>query len=234
MTAHILVAEDELHLAEGIRENLLLEGYTVHVAADGLAALDYWHKHQVDLVVLDVMLPFRDGYAVCRTMREDMHRGHVPILFLTAKNTPENRVEGLQAGGDDYLGKPFHLKELLLRISGMLRRAEWMQTPQQEQIVWLNDFQIDFKKYQITDPNGYVEFLPQKEMTILKLLLQRSNQVVSRDDILDQVWGYDVYPSSRTVDNFIVRLRKRFELDPSHPQYFHTVRGVGYRFTPKD
>jgi two-component system alkaline phosphatase synthesis response regulator PhoP len=231
MTPHILVVEDEAHLALGIRENLALEGYTVAVARDGEQALTAFAQHPADLVVLDVMLPKRDGYTVCRTWRAQGER--VPILFLTAKNAPDDRVCGLEAGGDDYLGKPFHLKELLLRVAGMLRRHAASTTQGNVGALFtLADHQVDFGTYQITSPEGHAEDVPQKEMAILKLLVDRTNQVVSRDAILDQVWGYDVYPSSRTVDNFIVRLRRRFEPDPAEPRYFHTVRGVGYRFTP--
>lgn len=229
---HILVVEDEAHLADGIRENLQLEGYAVTVARDGAQALTLVADTPVDLIVLDVMLPKQDGYAVCRAIRE---AGDImPILFLTAKNAFEDRVVGLEAGGDDYLGKPFHLKELLLRVSGMLRRhARAAQARVTGELYVLAAHHVDFGAYQITSPEGHVEDVPQKEMAILKLLVDRLNQTVSRDTILDKVWGLDVYPSSRTVDNFIVRLRKRFEPDPNVPRYFHTVRGVGYRFTPR-
>lgn len=232
MTTHILVVEDEAHLAEGIRDNLQLEGHAVSVARDGAQALTLFAQGGIDLIVLDVMLPKQDGYSVCRAVRQtgDM----VPILFLTAKNAPEERVEGLEAGGDDYLGKPFHLKELLLRVAGMLRRhARASQSRLTGELYLLAQHSVDFGAYQIISPEGHTEDVPQKEMAILKLLVDRMNQTVSRDTILDEVWGLDVYPSSRTVDNFIVRLRKRFEPDPNVPRYFHTVRGVGYRFTPR-
>jgi two-component system alkaline phosphatase synthesis response regulator PhoP len=232
MPTHILVVEDEAHLADGIRDNLQLEGHEVSVARDGEQALDLFAQGGVDLIVLDVMLPKQDGYSVCRAIRQSGNM--VPILFLTAKNAPDDRVAGLEAGGDDYLGKPFHLKELLLRVAGMLRRhARAKQGRVSGELFTLAGHQVDFGAYQITSPEGHIEDVAQKEMAILKLLVDRMNQTISRDTILDQVWGLDVYPSSRTVDNFIVRLRKRFEPDPNLPRYFHTVRGVGYRFTPR-
>lgn len=232
MSAHILVVEDEVHLAEGIRENLEAEGYSVDIARDGLTGLDRWRAGGVDLIVLDVMLPRMDGLVVCETIRRE--GGQLPILFLTAKNTESDRVGGLDVGGDDYLGKPFSLRELLSRVKAMLRRQQWYGAlpPGISSKVMVAGHTVDFARYEIMAPSGERELLPQKEIMILKMLVERPDQVVSREDILDCVWGYDVFPSTRTVDNFIVRLRKRFEADPSVPHYIHTVRGVGYRYTP--
>lgn len=231
MTAHILLVEDEKHLADGIRENLLAEGYTVEVAGDGDTAFALWRGGDFQLIILDVMLPRRDGFQVCADIRAA--GGKLPILFLTAKTSAEDRVRGLELGGDDYLGKPFHLRELLMRVQAMLRRQVWYTTtPRQGTTFVLAGHRVDFATYEVTDPGGHVDILPQKEMMILKVLCEHPNEVVSRDVILDKVWGYDVYPSSRTVDNFIVRLRKRFEPDAQNPIYIHTVRGVGYRLTP--
>jgi two-component system alkaline phosphatase synthesis response regulator PhoP len=232
MNARILVVEDEAHLADGIRENLLAEGYEVVLARDGMAGLEAWRQHEVDLIVLDVMLPLRDGFAVCKDIRDA--GGRLPILFLTAKNSPEDRIRGLEVGGDDYLGKPFHLRELLMRVQAMLRRQVWYgKAPTAGPSFSLAGTTVDFRTYEVRDADGRVEVLPQKEVMILKLLVERAGEVVSRDEILNQVWGYDVYPSSRTVDNFIVRLRRRFEPDAAEPRYFHTIRGVGYKFTPE-
>lgn len=225
----ILIVEDERHLAEGIRDNLLAEGYDVAVVGDGEEALQRWRRGGIDLVILDVMLPKRDGYAVCAAIRSA--GGTVPVLFLTAKNSSDERVEGLLAGGDDYLGKPFNLRELLLRVQAMLRRQTWYTAAAPEELL-LAGHLVNFRDYEVTDPEGHREMLAQKEMMILKMLVEHPNEVISRDAILDHVWGYDVFPSSRTVDNFIVRLRRRFEPNSDEPRYFHTVRGVGYRFTP--
>lgn len=232
MSARVLVVEDELRLAEGIAENLEAEGYDVEMVHDGESALTRFRDGGIDLIVLDVMLPKRDGFSVCETIRRE--GGKVPILFLTAKNSTDDRIRGLEAGGDDYLGKPFNLRELLLRVHGMLRRQDWYVAPPSEgDTVIIGDYTVDFATYEVSDGLGRVEPLAQKEVMILKLLVERGGQVVSRDEILDHVWGYDVFPSTRTVDNFIVRLRKRLEPDPAEPKFIHTIRGVGYRFTPE-
>jgi two-component system alkaline phosphatase synthesis response regulator PhoP len=227
MTHRILLVEDEQHLRDGIRENLQAEGYEVLEAKDGEAALVLFAAHPVDLVILDVMLPLRDGYAVCEQIRKQ--GSWVPVLFLTAKNQPEDRVLGLQLGGDDYLGKPFHLKELLLRVAAVLRRQPSVDALKNADVIHLAGWSIDLGTYQATGPQGQRERLLQKEALILKLLYDHAGRVVSRDTILDHVWGYDVFPSTRTVDNFIVQLRKKFEPNPTHPRHLHTVRGVGYR-----
>jgi len=232
MSSRILVVEDERHLAEGICENLEAEGYDVSIVGDGESALAAWQAGGIDLIVLDVMLPLRDGFSVCEEIRSE--GGKVPILFLTAKTAADDRIRGLEAGGDDYLGKPFDLRELLLRVGGMLRRQSWYGAGLgQAGQIEIGGQTVDFSTYEVTDGFGRRDGLAQKEIMILKLLVERAGEVVSRDEILSQVWGYDVYPSTRTVDNFIVRLRKRFEQDPAIPRYFHTIRGVGYRFTPE-
>ncbi len=231
MSQTVLVVEDEQHLAEGIRANLEAEGYSVLIAKDGEVALDRWKNDDVDLIILDVMLPRLDGFSVCDEIRR--LGGKEPILFLTARNTEDDRVRGLEVGGDDYLGKPFNLHELLLRVKAMLRRQVWYGAlPSLPGVIRIGDRDVDFRSYEVVDADGFRETLTQKEAMILKLFVERPHEVVSREDILDRVWGYDVYPSSRTIDNFVVRLRKRFERDPGDPQYFLTVRGVGYRFLP--
>ncbi len=232
MSALILVVEDERHLAEGIAENIEAEGFEVEIVGDGESALTRWREGGIDLIVLDVMLPRRDGFSVCEEIRAA--GGTVPILFLTAKSSTDDRIRGLEAGGDDYLGKPFDLRELLARVGGMVRRQEWYgKSPEVGMSLELGEWTVDFQTYEAVDTFGRRESLAQKEVMILKLLLERAGEVVSRDEILTHVWGYDVFPSTRTVDNFIVRLRKRFESDPAEPALFHTIRGVGYRYTPR-
>ncbi|MCZ0952880.1 MAG: response regulator transcription factor, partial [Rhodospirillaceae bacterium] len=154
---------------------------------------------------------------------------HTPVLFLTVKGAPEDRIRGLEAGGDDYLAKPFHLKELLLRVAAILRRSHWYMRA--GQTLGFNGNTIDFLTYHATAWDGSEHTLTHKEAMILKFLAEQAGAIVPREDILDRVWGYEVYPSTRTIDNFIVRLRKRFERNPEMPEHFHTVRGVGYRFT---
>ena len=231
-TAHVLIVEDEPMMAQIIAENLELEGMSTSIARDGLQALEMWRSTTPDLVVLDVMLPKLSGFEVCRAMREAGN--HTPVLFLSAKGQAEDRVQGLEVGGDDYVVKPFHLPEFMLRVSNMLRRAKWVNTALETGFTFsFGGHTVDFRAWTATLQNGRVESLNEREIMIFKLLAERQNAVVSRDDILDVVWGQDVFPSSRTIDNFIVRLRRFFEPDPSNPIYLHTVWGVGYRFTPQ-
>lgn len=230
MRLSVLIIEDETLLADILVDNLQAEGYAVMVAPDGRAGLETWRRTQPDLVVLDVMLPFVDGYEVCRTMRREGDT--TPVLFLSAKGQPNDRVEGLAAGGDDYLPKPFHLPEFLLRVRNMLRRHSWGQTIPTDAGFSFGGHRVNFRTWTAELASGE-EPLGERELGIFKLLARRAGEVVSRDDILDEVWGDDAFPSSRTVDNFVVRLRKLFEPDPSNPIYFHTVWGVGYKFTPE-
>jgi len=230
----VLVVEDDPHLASGIIENLRAEGYDVASVGDGRAALALLRERPCALVVLDVMLPQMDGYTVCRTLRE---RGdNTPVLFLTARGDPQDRIAGLEAGGDDYLAKPFHLQEFLLRVRAILRRREWYQRAAASPggaILRFGDNEVDFRAFRARAWNGAAQELTEKEAMILKVLAERPGEIVSREDLLERVWGYDVFPSTRTVDNFILKLRKRFEIDPTAPRHFLTVWGVGYRFLPE-
>ncbi|MCP4568464.1 MAG: response regulator transcription factor [FCB group bacterium] len=231
MKKRILVVEDEEHIAEGLAINLEAEGYEVVVAGDGHAALDYWRNGGFQLIILDIMLPGIDGLEVCRTIRSE--EGQIPILFLTARGRDDDRVAGLQAGGDDYLTKPFNLKELLLRVAGIFRRQVWYTTDKLDSDRYqFADYWVDFKSFQALGNAGEID-LTQKGCMIMKFLAEHAGEVVTRDMILDAVWGYNAFPSNRTVDNFIVRLRKVFEPDPSKPRYIHTIHGAGYRFTPR-
>ncbi len=226
----VLLAEDEVNLARGIRENLEADGYTVEVATDGQAALNRIRQEEFSLVILDVMLPRMDGYTVCETARREGR--DTPILFLTAKAGGQDRIRGLEAGGDDYLPKPFQLRELLLRVAAIIRRrTRYDAMTALEPVVRFGDNEFDFRSFRGRSWDGATQMLTQKEAMILKLLAAREGQVVWRDEILEKVWGDDVLPSSRTIDNFVLRLRKRFEPDPEQPAYFHTIRGIGYRFT---
>ena len=231
MTSRILLVEDEPNLARGISENLEAEGYVVDVAADGLRALTMVRAGEFSLVVLDVMLPGADGFTVCKKMRAEGH--DTPVLFLSARAGGQDRIQGLEAGGDDYLAKPFHLRELLLRVAAILRRrARYDEMTARAPILRFGGNEFDFRTFRGRSADGVEQVLTQKEAMILKVLAERAGEVMWRDDILEKVWGDEVLPSSRTIDNFIVRLRKRFEADPEAPRFIHTVRGVGYRFTP--
>jgi DNA-binding response OmpR family regulator len=230
-TPTILVVEDEKNLAEGIAENLEAEGWRAEIAGDGKSGLEKILAGRYHLVILDVMLPEMDGFTVCERVREkDLE---TPILFLTAKGGIDDRIRGLEAGGDDYLPKPFHLKELLLRVKAVLRRWEWYAEEPAAEPIRFGSNEFDLRTFQGRAWDGAVHTLTHKEAMILKALAERPHEVISREDLLEKVWGYDVYPSTRTIDNFILRLRKRFEPDPEKPRYFHTVRGVGYRFVPE-
>jgi two-component system, OmpR family, alkaline phosphatase synthesis response regulator PhoP len=228
----ILIVEDEPGMAQILAENLELEGMDISIAPNGKDALEQWRSLEPDLVVLDVMLPQLNGFEVCTQMRESGSR--TPVLFLSAKGQAEDRVQGLKSGGDDYVVKPFHLPEFMLRVSNMLRRATWVNKELETGFVFsFGGHSVDFRAWTTKLQNGRTESLNEREIMIFKLLTERKNAVVSRDEILDVVWGNDVFPSSRTIDNFVVRLRRFFEPDPSSPIYLHTVWGVGYRFTPE-
>lgn len=230
MKPRLIVVEDEEHLAEVISDNLELEGYEVEVCTDGELALRRIRESSPDLVLLDVMLPSMDGFAICQELRET--GDEVPVLFLTARSDDDDRVRGLAVGGDDYLGKPFDLRELILRVAAILRRSRWIASPPQpSDELRLGDVTVDFKSFEVRSESRHLQ-LSTKEILILRCLAERAGEVVARDEILDRVWGYDAFPTTRTIDNFIVRLRRALEPDPQHPRYIHTVRGSGYRLTP--
>jgi two-component system alkaline phosphatase synthesis response regulator PhoP len=226
----ILLVEDDVALATGIAENFRHEGYEIQVLHDGRAAVDHLHGVRYDLLVLDVMLPGCDGFEICRQVRQLGLT--TPVLFLTARGDPEDRVRGLEAGGDDYLTKPFHLREFLLRVRAILRRWEWYRGApgSSDQRLRFGGNEVLFDSFRATSWDGLTHELTEKEAMILKVLAEQRGRVVSRDALVERVWGENVFPSTRTVDNFILRLRKRFERDPANPRHFQSVRGVGYRF----
>jgi two-component system, OmpR family, alkaline phosphatase synthesis response regulator PhoP len=223
----ILLVEDEENLQDIIRLNLELDGYEVVTVGNGRLALQMFAAQKFDLVILDVMLPEVDGFTICQTIRLENTR--VPILFLTAKSAVEDRVFGLKVGGDDYLIKPFDLREFLLRVQALLRRGEKEPAPAIDTFRF-GRCTIDFRAFNIVDVKGNEHQLSQKEMALLKLFVDRRNEVLSRDLILEAVWGYDSYPSPRTIDNFILAFRKHFEENPASPRHFISVRSVGYKF----
>ncbi len=228
----ILLVEDEKHIAEGIMINLKAEGFDVLLAEEGESALKLYSSHRFDLIILDIMLPGRmDGLEVCKRIRNEL--GTEPILFLTARDSIDDKKQGLAMGGDDYITKPFDLEELILRIRSIFRRQAWLTVPNGSSDVYgFPGGEIDFKAFSVKSPRG--EFhLTNKECLLLKYFTQHPNEILSRDIILDAVWGYSAYPSTRTIDNFILRFRKYFEPDSSKPIYFHTEFGTGYKFTPE-
>lgn len=228
MTPRILLAEDEEHLQKAIKLNLELEGYSVTACGNGIRTLEAFRAAYWDLVILDVMLPGADGFEICQTIR--LTNKEVPILFLTARSGGSERIQGLRIGADDYLTKPFELEELLLRVQKLLRRsATFISAP--GTIFRFSGNEINFQSYMIRGVNGDTLELSKREIHLLQLLIERKGEVVSREEILRIVWGVEVYPSTRTIDNYIVNFRKYFEKNPRSPEHFHSIRGVGYKFT---
>jgi len=230
MKKHILIVEDEEHLAEALAHNLQFEGYNTTTAYDGEQGLRLAQSIQFDLIILDIMMPKLDGLEVCRRIRATGSR--VPVLFLTAKSSDADRLLGLKLGADDYMAKPFLLEELILRIQGIFRRQDWYSSaPEEQETYRFGNNEVNFLTFEAIAGDRTIN-LTEKECMLIKLLAERKNQVVSREEILERVWGYRFSTSSRTIDNFIVRLRKYFEKDPKNPRFIHSIRGVGYRFTP--
>lgn len=222
----ILLVEDEENIRDVVKLNLEMEDFEVVAASNGKDALKYFREQHFDLLILDVMLPEIDGFQICEQVR--LTNLEVPIIFLTAKDTAMDRITGLKKGADDYLTKPFNLEELLLRVNNLIKRTS--KAPENTpEIYTFGSNKVNFLTYEAQN-DAEAFSLTKKEAMLLKLLIDRRNEVVSRQQILQSVWGYDVYPSTRTIDNFILSFRKYFETDPKHPNYFLSVRGVGYKF----
>lgn len=223
----ILLVEDEENIREVVKLNLEMEDYEVVATGKGREALKFFREQHFDLIILDVMLPEINGLQICEQIR--LTNMEVPVIFLTAKDGTADRISGLKKGADDYLTKPFHLEELLLRVNNLIRRTS--KGPDNTPEVYkFGKNKVNFRTFEAVGNDG--EFLlTKKEAMLLKLLIDRKNEVVSRHQILQSVWGYDVYPSTRTIDNFILSFRKYFEEDQRNPTFFHSVRGVGYKFT---
>lgn len=226
----ILIVEDEESLREALQLNLELEGYAVTTASTGSEALQVVRKEYFDLILLDIMLPEMDGITVCENIR--LQNNDVPVLFLSAKNSSMDRIEGLKKGGDDYLTKPFNLEELLLRVDKLIiKNKKLKERAPVNDIYTFGKCKIDFTGLIAKDKDGKTIELSKKEIALLKLLIEHKNEVVSREHILQAVWGYNVYPTTRTIDNFILNFRKYFEKDTRNPKHFHSIRGIGYKFT---
>lgn len=227
--AKILLVEDEEHLAFTLNFNLQAEGYTVTTVGTLREARQANANDEPHLIVLDVMLPDGEGYALCQELRTAQKR--LPILLLTAKGTPEDIVKGLEAGADDYVTKPFVLKELLARIKALLRRHQW-QAPSpktSDSVYQFAQHSVNFDTYEVKAHGHPVDLTP-LEIRLLRYFVEHEDQVISRETLLEEVWGVSGQNYTRTVDNFLMRLRRTFEEDPTQPRYFLTVRGAGYRF----
>lgn len=225
----ILLVEDEENLHYAIKLNLEIEGHNVISVFNGKNAISKFKEGRFDLLILDVMLPEMNGFDICQSIR--LENSTVPILFLTSKSTNEDKIKGLSMA-DDYLTKPFNLKELLLRIENLLKRSSNTELFDENAKVNIAGFLIDFNSFDITDENNEKVNLTHKQIKLLKLFFEKKNEVISRQEILEKIWGYDVYPSSRTIDNFVLLYRKIFEKDLPPSTYFKSIRGVGYKFTP--
>ena len=221
----VLIVEDEESILMPLEDNLKLEGYEVVSARDGLDGLSLAADRTFDLVILDIMLPKLDGFEVCKRLRQD--RVMTPILMLTARSQEVDKVLGLELGADDYVTKPFSSRELLSRIKAILRRVK--QPPRGIDACHFGDVEVDFAEYE-AKKNGRPVPLTALEFALLHFLVQNRGRVVHRNEVLDNVWGKDVFVDPRTVDKHISLLRRKFEDDPQEPQYIQSVRGVGYKF----
>ncbi|MCP4441892.1 MAG: response regulator transcription factor [Aureispira sp.] len=226
MALRILLVEDEENIRETLKLNLELEDFEVVGIGDGRKVLKTFKEQHFDLVLLDIMLPEVNGLQLCEQIR--LLNMQIPIIFLTAKDTTADKITGLKKGADDYITKPFSLEELLLRIQILLKRSQKNTSNSVEEFEFGKN-QVNFKTFEALGQKGEFK-LTKKEAMLLKLLIERRGEVVSRQQILQTVWGYDVYPSTRTIDNFILSFRKYFEHNPKKPMFFHSVRGVGYKF----
>jgi DNA-binding response OmpR family regulator len=224
----ILLVEDEETLAVGLEFNFSDEGYSVDRAKDGKEALEKLNSKEYDLIILDVMLPYYNGYEIARKVRDKSPQ--MPILMLTARTSAEDKIKGLEVGADDYMTKPFHLEELLLRVKGMLKRKDWYKSSSDvEPVFQFGKNKINFDN--LTCTSGAKKFvLTQREAMVMKYLIDNKGKIVSRKELLENVWHTSPEIETRTVDNFIVRLRKYFEHDPNNPKYIKSIRGAGYCF----
>lgn len=225
----ILIVEDDLAILRGLEQNLRFEGYDVITATDGEAGLELAQRGAPNLIILDIMLPKRNGYELCRILRREGME--TPILMLTAKGQEMDKVMGLEFGADDYVTKPFGLMELLARVKAMLRRVQRLESHLSQ--IRLGDVEINFDTFTACRAGKQLE-MSTREFELLRYLLKNTAQVRSRQAILNEVWGTDYFGTYRTVDNFITRLRKIIEPNPKKPRYIQTVRGIGYRFVIED
>jgi two-component system alkaline phosphatase synthesis response regulator PhoP len=226
MSLKILIIEDELTLQQTLKLNLELEDYIVETCGSGEHAISQIRTFKPDLILLDIMLPVLSGVEIYKQLKTI--NISTPVIFLTAKNNVQDKIEGLKLGADDYITKPFDLEELLLRIHNVLKR----NTPQKQEssVFKFDNCEINFSTFQIITREGKTEDLSKREMALLKLLVDNVNNVVSRDEILDKLWTKDENPSSRTIDNYILNFRKLFEVNQKEPIHFQSIRGVGYKF----
>ena len=226
----LLIVEDEAHLSAGLKLNFEFEGYAVDTAATAREAAGFLAGSlRYDAIILDVTLPDSDGFTLCRRLRAAGN--FTPVIMLTARTLASDRVTGLESGADDYLTKPFDLDELIARVRSMLRRQSWERKPPPSHLYSFGGAHIDFERHEAT-MNGEPIKLTSLELELLRYFIQNAERVLSRTELLEKVWKLPNYPNTRTVDNFVMRLRRHFEADPANPVYFRSVRGAGYKFVP--
>ena len=225
----ILIIEDDVSILRGLKDNLIFEGYDVLASPDGLEGLEMARSNDIDLLLLDIMLPGINGYDICRKLKQE--KPGLPIIMITARGTEVDKVAGLDLGADDYMTKPFSIPELLARIRAVFRRT--LDTSSEVHTYSFSNVSIDFKKYQAFVDEREVK-LSSREYAIMKYFIEHEGEVIHRHELLDKVWGYDVTPSTRTVDNFILDLRKKFEKDPGNPKHIISIRGAHRMRTVKE
>jgi len=226
---HILVVEDDISILMGLKDNLIVEGYTVSTSHNGKEGLKMALQNQIDLLILDIMLPGMNGFEICKKVKSE--KPLIPVLMLTARSSEMDKIAGLDYGADDYITKPFSISELLARIRAVLRRAYPIKEKFEK--FSFDNVKIDFKKMTAFVDEKEIRFT-KKEFLILKHFTEHEGEVVHRHDLLNKVWGYDNMPTTRTVDNFILDIRKKIEKEPSDPVYIKTISGVGYKFNSKN
>jgi DNA-binding response OmpR family regulator len=223
----ILIIEDDVSILRGLKDNLTFEGYRVHTSTDGQEGLKLAVEKHIDLLLLDIMLPGMNGYEICRRLKKE--KPQLPVIMITARGSEMDTVAGLDIGADDYISKPFGIPELLARVRAVLRRTS--TDGKEIETYSFGNVSLDFKKFQVTVNNEQTE-LSSKEFAIMKYLIEHEQEVIHRHDLLEKVWGFEVTPTTRTVDNYILELRKKMEKDPSNPKHIITIRGAGYKFMP--
>lgn len=226
----VLIVDDEEHIRELIKFNLKKEGYDIEVAINGVEALNIIREIKFDLILLDLMLPEIDGLEVCKEIRRNEETSDIPVMMITAKGEEFDKVLGLELGADDYITKPFSIRELMARVKALLRRSN---VKKEENIIKFGDVVVNFKTREVTKGTQNVE-LTLKEFELLKLLIKNKGNILTRELLLDKIWGYEYIGETRTVDVHIRHLRKKVESDDKNPQYIQTIRGVGYKFTSNE
>lgn len=231
MEDKILIVDDEEHILELLKFNLENAGFKVITASNGIEALEYLKNSLPKLILLDLMLPGMDGYDVCKEIRREKNLSNIPIIMITARSEELDKILGLELGADDYITKPFSIRELIARVKAVLRRTT--NSPSNDKVFSYGKLMVDFEKHEVTKNGDRVD-LTLKEFELLELLIKNKGKVLTRDSLLDKIWGYEYIGETRTVDVHIRHLRQKIEDDDKNPRYIETIRGIGYRFTSEE